>query len=379
MPPAGWPQQHPGFPGYYPPFNHRFPPPGFPATGMPGPYGAPGWYPPVPGDAFGGAPPQFPPPPMPMGVSQPPFHTPLAGPHPIPVAHTPTAVPPTVPVTEATEKSTPAQQSPAVPKPATAATPGQTRPATSAAQSVSENARATANAMQEASRAASAAVAAAMAKLPPQPGSKAQTDAAVEAVTKKVADLHTHDDRPSQRGSYRGGRGGPRGAGHQPTRRVEVPNTDFDFESANAKFNKSDLAKEAKHDIDVPSPAVETTQAEAAGSDAQDGTTPIVPYNKSSFFDNISSESRDREEGTGARHGREWRGEEQRRNFETFGQGSVDSGYRGYRGRGRGRGYGGRGRGYNRGYGGGRGGRGGSFRGGRQDVTAAPTAPAGQS
>ncbi|KAI5282754.1 hypothetical protein KEM54_002618 [Ascosphaera aggregata] len=249
--------------------------------------------------------------------------------------------------------------------------------------------------MHEASRAASAAVAAAMAKLPPQPGVKSQTtDATVEAVTKKIADLDTRDndrDRGVQRGgvgSFRGGRGGARGAGvgagagavagHPPTRKVEVPDTDFDFASANAKFNKRDLAKEAG--IGVPSDAnTAPAAAEAVQSEsvtAQSGTPTIVPYNKSSFFDNISSESRDREEGTGGRHGREWRGEEQKRNFETFGQGSVDSEYRSYRGRGRGRGYR-RGRGYNRGSGNnGRGRGGGAFRGGRQDGDAAPASAA---
>ncbi|EMT73247.1 hypothetical protein FOC4_g10004613 [Fusarium odoratissimum] len=79
-----------------------------------------------------------------------------------------------------------------------------------------------------------------------------------------------------------------------------------------------------------------------------------VAYNKSrSFFDNISSESRERTENGGQKPGgREWRGEEQRKNMETFGQGSVDGAYRNYRGRGRGRGRGGRGYG--------RGGRGGN-------------------
>ena len=66
--------------------------------------------------------------------------------------------------------------------------------------------------------------------------------------------------------------------------------------------------------------------------------------------------------------GREWRGEEQKKNFETFGQGSVDNGYRGgYRGRGRGRG-GMRGRGHFGGNGqpGARGGHG-AHRGGAQE------------
>ena len=95
-----------------------------------------------------------------------------------------------------------------------------------------------------------------------------------------------------------------------------------------------------------------------------------VAYNKSSsFFDNISSESKDRtEDGSNRLGGREFRSEERQKNLETFGQGSVDNGYRGgygRGGRGRGRGYG-RGRGTRGSYEG-RGGRNG-VRGGRGAV-----------
>ena len=148
-------------------------------------------------------------------------------------------------------------------------------------------------------------------------------------------------------------------------KKVEVPNTDFDFESANAKFNKQDLVKEA---IASASPIGENSGANGIGGESN-GMDVIIPastsYNKAtSFFDNISSESKDREESNGKRlGGKEWRGEEQKKNLETFGQGSVDNGYRGgFRGRGRGRGY--RGRGGPGGQGGLRGGRG-SYRGSR--------------
>ncbi|BDD59764.1 hypothetical protein MAP00_004954 [Monascus purpureus] len=217
------------------------------------------------------------------------------------------------------------------------------------------------NAITEATRAATAAVAAAMAKLP-QPSSQqkpSRTDAAVEVATKKLSEMKPFDNNRTQRGGYqnRGGRGGHRNQ-YQGAKKVEVPNTDYDFESANAKFNKQDLVKEA---IASGSPMAENQEhvqhkVEAAAP-STNGTAPqtttVNSYNKAtSFFDNISSEARDREEGTGGRPGgREWRGEEEKRNIETFGQGSVD-GYRNYRGRGRGRGYGGpRSRGgYNRGY-----------------------------
>jgi protein LSM14 len=218
------------------------------------------------------------------------------------------------------------------------------------------------NTLRDATQAATAAVAAAMAKLPP-----AQTNGnAVDNLTNKVNELRTNDPirvprHPGAQGSgfnqARGGRGGRGGHRNQPVAKVDVPTTDFDFESANAKFNKQDLVKEAI----AGSPLGETTP---------DATTkeenPPSVYNKStSFFDNISSEAKDRAEGanSGRPGGREWRGEEQKKNVETFGQGSVDNGYRGgYRGRGRGRGRGFRGRGYSNGLRGG-------YRGDRNDAS----------
>ena len=202
--------------------------------------------------------------------------------------------------------------------------------------------------LRDATQAATAAVAAAMAKLPAVGQSNGS---AMDNLTKKVNEMRTNEPirAPRQPGTAagfapgRGGRGGRGGAARtpaQPGQKVEVPATDFDFESSNAKFSKEDLVKEA-----------------VAGSPLGDNpvaspTEPDVPvtYNKStSFFDNISSESKDRADASGGRPGgREWRGEEQKKNVETFGQGSVDNGYRGgFRGRGgRGRGRGGfRGRG----------------------------------
>jgi protein LSM14 len=201
-----------------------------------------------------------------------------------------------------------------------------------------------------------------MAKLPQPSAQKKPVDVSVEAVTKQMAELKPYDNRAPRGGHHhRGGRGGTH-RGQYQGKKIDVPETDYDFETANAKFNKQDLVKEAiatgspTHEVEPPVPNGEPETPDAS----------YTTYNKSSsFFDNISSEARDREEGSTARGGgREWRGEEEKRNIETFGQGSVD-GYRGsYRGRGRGRGYG-RGRGgggYGRGYHGrGRGG----MRGGR--------------
>jgi protein LSM14 len=197
--------------------------------------------------------------------------------------------------------------------------------------------------LSAATQAATAAVAAAMAKMPPAGQSNGN---AVDNLTRKVNEMRTGDHvrAPRQPGggsgfAKRGGRGGARNA--PPG--TEVPKTDFDFETANAKFNKQELVKEAI----AGSPLTENPPA----ASTLDPELPVSGYNKStSFFDNISSESKDRmEAGNSKPGGREWRGEEQKKNVETFGQGSVDNGYRGKfrEGRGRGRGRGGyRGRGY---------------------------------
>lgn len=196
--------------------------------------------------------------------------------------------------------------------------------------------------VQDATSAARAAVAVAMAQL----GNNTSGNA-MDNLTNKVNEMRVNAVRggPVNRG---------RGRGSRPQGKVEVPDSDFDFAQSNAKFNKEDVVKEA---IAGP-PLTETANGSTPPAVAEASTSSDVPvaYNKSrSFFDNISSEARERSENQGQRAGgREWRDEEQRRNMETFGQGSVDGGHRNHRGRGRGRGRGGRGRGM------GRGGRGGN-------------------
>ncbi|KAK3941738.1 Scd6-like Sm domain-containing protein [Diplogelasinospora grovesii] len=254
----------------------------------------------------------------------------------------------------------PTQILPAVPLPA-ALTSKPSQP-TQAIKSIGEqsNAASAAAALRDATQAAKAAVAVAMAKAleevqPPnqQPSTNAN---GMDNLTKKVNEMRVSATRsgPSNRGdrSARGGRG-PR-----PVNKVEVPDSDFDFASSNAKFNKQDVVKEAIAGSplsETPNGTTGSTAAEAIAADLAPDSVPVA-YNKSrSFFDNISSEAKDRAENNGQKPGgREWRGEEQRKNMETFGQGSVDGGFRGYRGRGRGRG--GRGRGGNYRGSGGRGG-----------------------
>jgi protein LSM14 len=236
-------------------------------------------------------------------------------------------------------------------------------------------------AMEEASRQAKEAVAAAMAKLNPQaaPVKPASSANAMDALTKKVSEMRTSDGSVrgsrggmrGQRGNHRGGPGGPGG----PGRKMEIPKSDYDFESANAKFNKEDLIKEAiasgsplgetaasAIDNADGAPAPVTTNGEGR-KDSLPGVSATHAYNKStSFFDNISSEIKDREEERSQPRGRAWRSEEIKKNLETFGQGSVDNGSF----RGRGRGFRGRGRPYggqHRGFAGRGGGYGGASRG----------------
>jgi protein LSM14 len=226
-------------------------------------------------------------------------------------------------------------QSPAATKSPPQMQPGNAGPASKPADTPAS--------LKDATKAAADAVAAAMAKLP-----TGQTNgSAVDNLTRKVNEMRTTDPirAPRHPGGAgfaqnrgRGGRGGGQARG---ATQKDVPTTDFDFESSNAKFSKEDLVKEAI----AGSPTGENPSSVSSPSESAVTTS---GYNKSaSFFDNISSEAKERTEGSSNRPGgREWRGEEQKKNLETFGQGSVDNGYRGgYRGRGRGRG-GYRGRGY---------------------------------
>jgi protein LSM14 len=214
--------------------------------------------------------------------------------------------------------------------------------------------------MEEASRQAKEAVAAAMAKLNSQGTQPKPTPAttSVDNLTRKVGEMRTSDGHVRGGwGGMRGPRGNFRGGFDQHTRKMEIPKSDYDFESANAKFNKGEMIKEA---IATGSPLTETPESTTNGVDSTAAPTTTngekrkdslnkVPssteaYNKaSSFFDNISSESKDREEERNQPRGKVFRNEEIKKNFETFGQGTVDGG--GFRGRGRG-GYRGRGRGY---------------------------------
>ncbi|PWW74858.1 hypothetical protein C7212DRAFT_345807 [Tuber magnatum] len=166
---------------------------------------------------------------------------------------------------------------------------------------------------------------------------------------------------PGTGGFVTRGRGYRGGFQSNQSRKVEVPSTDYDFASANAKFNKQDLAKEViaggeDERVTHPETPANDTNGYVDGNNKDEVVIPPAKfYNPgSSFFDNISCENKERaeaKEGEKPRGGAVWRGEEQKRNLETFGQGSVDGGFnhygRGWRGRGRGRSNYGRGRGGN--------------------------------
>ncbi|CAM4584347.1 unnamed protein product [Leuciscus chuanchicus] len=194
------------------------------------------------------------------------------------------------------------------------------------------------------------------------------------------------------RGSGGGGGGGQRGRGRFNGRR-DGPmkfEKDFDFESANAQFNKEEIDREFQSKLKIKDEKSEKsektlngeektdsgveTQNSEGNVDEEDPLGPNCYYDKSkSFFDNISCDDT-RKEKSGGAFGRERRqtwAEERRMNAETFGIPlRHNRGRGGFRGRGGGMGFrGGRGRAASRGSfmpsrGGGGGFRGG-FRGGR--------------
>lgn len=177
----------------------------------------------------------------------------------------------------------------------------------------------------------------------------------MDNLAQKVNQMRVQDAPARGRGRGRG-RGGPTGVRRESAHKtMEVPTEDYDFESANAKFNKQDLVKQqiatgspiaSPQNGEIPDPIANghTETAEDIVIPAKSGAE--KGYDKqSSFFDNISSDLKDRQQTQGDMFdGRAMRRDERNKNVDTFGQGSVDNGYRGgFRGRGRG------GRGFSRG------------------------------
>ncbi|KAJ2538403.1 hypothetical protein EV175_006480 [Coemansia sp. RSA 1933] len=182
-------------------------------------------------------------------------------------------------------------------------------------------------------------------------------------------------------GGYQG-RGGYQGNRYGQNRRVEVPESDFDFETSNSKLDKDELAKEfAKLNVKVnegnegyaeasTSAIGGGTSAGAARDAGASATDSYAP--KQSFFDDISSEVKERtqmqEGGLSYEERRSRMNAERQQNYETFGQTTVDPNRHRYNRYGGNRGGGAGSSGYynqggNSNWRGGRGGRGGYNRG----------------
>lgn len=186
--------------------------------------------------------------------------------------------------------------------------------------------------------------------------------------------IFSHSAAAGAQANRRGRGGGHRGRGRFNVRR-DGPmkfEKDFDFESANAQFNKEEIDREFQSKLKLKDEKTEKTEKAVNGEDKGDSGVetqntennadeegdPLGPncyYDKSkSFFDNIScDDSRKANDKSGGsvfpRERRQTWAEERRMNAETFGipirQGRGRGGYRG-----RGMGFrGGRGRSASRG------------------------------
>ncbi|XP_032206051.1 protein LSM14 homolog B isoform X2 [Mustela erminea] len=181
---------------------------------------------------------------------------------------------------------------------------------------------------------------------PAQPGSKSGSDVAQPAAVPSQGQVNDENRRPQRRRSgNRRTRNRSRGQ-NRPTNVKE--NTikfegDFDFESANAQFNREELDKEFKKKLNFKDDKAEegdekdsavVTQSDDAPAE-EDRLGPNCYYDKSkSFFDNISSELKTSSRRT------TW-AEERKLNTETFGVSgrflrgrSFRGGFRGGRGNG---------------------------------------------
>ncbi|KAG9088561.1 hypothetical protein FRC06_001972 [Ceratobasidium sp. 370] len=205
-------------------------------------------------------------------------------------------------------------------------------------------------------------------------GSVRSASATLEKVERAMDELRTQPTPAASAGPAphhgRGGRRGGRGGGGQlAASRVQIPDTEFDFEAMNAKFDKASLLpNESESDSD--SDASKDRAPDEVDKDKKEKAGKF--YNpQRSFFDDISSDSnlkndggnaRGRGRGRGGAVGRQRREEERNRNLSTFGEtGTGGGGYNGFGYAGFSGGQGGpgvRGGGRRRGRGGGGGGRG---------------------
>ncbi|KAI5097974.1 protein LSM14-like A isoform X1, partial [Silurus meridionalis] len=143
-----------------------------------------------------------------------------------------------------------------------------------------------------------------------------------------------------------GGGGNQRGRGRFNMRR-DGPmkfEKDFDFESANAQFNKEEIDREFQSKLKIKDEKTVNgeekadsgveTQNNESNVDEEDPLGPNCYYDKSkSFFDNISCDDTRKIKPGGGRERRQTWAEERRMNAETFGL-PLRRGRGGYRGRG---------------------------------------------
>ncbi|KAI0647444.1 Scd6-like Sm domain-containing protein [Trametes meyenii] len=150
--------------------------------------------------------------------------------------------------------------------------------------------------------------------------------ASLETVERALGDLRVSNANAANGANqhHRGGRRGGRGQGQEPKGDLRVPDTDFDFQSSNARFDKAALAPSPRGT--PKSDGSEGAESEAQDGEKKDGEDRPIAYNpKQSFFDTLSSGSNGPSadgRGRGGRRGggRNRREEERERNMSTFGE-----------------------------------------------------------
>jgi len=125
---------------------------------------------------------------------------------------------------------------------------------------------------------------------------------------------------------HQGGRGGRRNRDIRAGE-IRVPTTDFDFQSANARFDKNSVApakpnKEKEKNGDDSTPVEESEDGEVKEKEEDPAYNP-----KKSFFDSLSSSASGPTQNGGhgggrgrGRGGRSRREEEREKNVATFGE-----------------------------------------------------------
>ena len=143
--------------------------------------------------------------------------------------------------------------------------------------------------------------------------------ASMETVQRALGDLRGSSNATTP---VHGGRGGRRGQhGHGPERDIKVPSTDFDFQTSNARFDKTAMAPKKKDADDENGISSDPDSSVDKKEEEQQAYNPAK-----SFFDSLSSSAQAAPppaRGHGGRRGgggRNRREEERERNVATFGE-----------------------------------------------------------